>query len=373
MKIVFIGGRDVQKLGGIENYMYNLASHLVKYGHEPIVFCESDHNGEEMINGFRVIHMTGPKSYLLCKPWVGLKATLHTIRHIKDVDFIHYNAWPPSLSSPLARLFGIRRLMMGHGHEWQRSKYSRRQKPILKFMERVTAYLNRNLIMCSENQTRYFAKNYHREATTIPTAINLPDTNDQDTDVLQRFGIKPGKYLFFLARLVQDKNPNHLIEAFNKAKTSGLQLVIAGNNPANPEYVEHLHSLAKGNSNIIFTGAVYGNDKTTLLRHAYGFCLPSTIEGLSISLLEAMSYRLPIIASDIPANREVLGDDDALWHAPDDTAGLAQCITEAAQCSEKFHRPVERNFIRITEQYTWNKVTHKYIQYLEHTEQRMGK
>lgn len=373
MKIVFIGGRDVQKLGGIENYMYNLASHLVKYGHEPIVFCESDHNGEEIINGFRVIHMTGPKSYLLCKPWVGLKATWHTIRNSRNVDFIHYNAWPPSLSSPLARLFGIKSLMMGHGHEWQRSKYSRRQQIILRFMERVTAHLNRNLIMCSENQTQYFAKTYHREATTIPTAITLPNEEAEDTDLLQRFGIKSGKYFLFLARLVQDKNPNNLIEAFDKAQTAGLQLVIAGNNPANPEYVEHLHALAKGNPDIIFTGAVYGNDKTTLLRNAYGFCLPSTIEGLSISLLEAMSYRLPIIASDIPANREVLGNDDALWHTPEDTVGLATCITTAAMDSKAFHLPVEGNYRRIAEHYTWDKVTLKYIEYLDRTKQHMDK
>ena len=33
MKIAFIGGRDIHKLGGIENYMYNLATELVKLGH----------------------------------------------------------------------------------------------------------------------------------------------------------------------------------------------------------------------------------------------------------------------------------------------------------------------------------------------------
>ena len=234
MKIVFIGGRDVKKIGGIESYMYNLASHLVKYGHEPIVFCESDHNGEDIVNGFRVIHMTGPKSYLIRKPFVGLKATLYTIRNIKDADFIHYNAWPPSLSSPLAACFGIKSLMQGHGLEWQRSKYSPLQQKILKFMERVTAYLNKNLIMCSEDQTRYFKKKYNREATTIPTAINLPNPHEEETDVLQKFGIIPGKYFLFLGRLVQDKNPNYLIEAFKKAKMSGFQLVIAGNNPESP-------------------------------------------------------------------------------------------------------------------------------------------
>lgn len=365
MKIAFIGGRDIHKLGGIENYMLNLASKLVQFGHEPIVFCESDHDGEEIVNGFKVIHMTGPKSNLLCKPWIGLKATLYTVRHIKNVDFIHYNAWPPSLSSPLASLFGIKSLMQGHGLEWQRSKYTSRQQKIMRFMERITAHLNKNLIMCSDDQTRYFMKKYCRQATTIPTAINLPDQMAKDSDVLQRFGILPKKYFLFLARLVQDKNPNYLIEAFKKANVSDFQLVIAGNNPADPEYVDMLHSLAKGHKNIILTGAVYGDDKNTLLRNAYGFCIPSTIEGLSISLLEAMSYKLPIIASDIPANREVLGDLDAFWHTPENIDELAESISIAIKDKDRFYNPVTKNYNLVTEYYTWNKVTTKYLKYLE--------
>lgn len=365
MKIVFIGGRDIHKLGGIENYMLNLASQLVKFGHEPIVFCESDHDGEEIVNGFRVIHMIGPKSNLLCKPWIGFKATLYTIKHIKNVDFIHYNAWPPSLSSPLARCFGIKSLMQGHGLEWQRSKYSALQQKIMRMMECITAHINRNLIMCSDDQTRYFNEMYGRKATTIPTAINLPDLSVADTDILERFGISPKKYFLFLARLVQDKNPNYLIEAFKQVDVSGFQLVIAGNNPADPEYEEFLHSLAKGRENIIFTGAIYGNDKNTLLRNAYGFCIPSTIEGLSISLLEAMSYHLPIIASNIPANREVLGDEDALWHTPENIEELISSISFAVKEKHRFFSSVEKNYSIVKENYTWEKVTKKYLKYLE--------
>ena len=365
MKIVFIGGKDIHKLGGIENYMYNLATQLVKFGHEPIVFCESDHNGEEIVNGFRVIHMTGSKSNLICKPWVGLKATLYTIVKIKNVDFIHYNAWPPSLSSPLARCFKIKTLMQGHGLEWQRSKYSSRQQRIMRIMECVTAYINRNLIMCSDDQTRYFKEKYNRIATTIPTAVNIPDNPSKETDLFRRMGIKPKKYLLFLARLVQDKNPNYLIEAFKKVNALNYQLVIAGDNPGDPEYVKSLHRLAEGHNNIIFTGAIYGEDKNSILKYAYGYCLPSTIEGLSISLLEAMAYKLPIIASDIPANREILRENDAIWHAPENLDELTIAISKAIENKERFFSSIERNYNRVVEKYTWDKVTIKYLNYLE--------
>lgn len=128
MKIAFIGGRDIRKLGGIESYMYNMATELVKKGHEPIVYCESDHCSVEWINGFKVIYQKGPKSMFLCKPLLGLKSTINAVFKEKHIDVIHYNAWPPALSSPLACLFGIKSVMQGHGHEWKNTKYSMKQK-----------------------------------------------------------------------------------------------------------------------------------------------------------------------------------------------------------------------------------------------------
>lgn len=366
MKIAFVGGRDVKDIGGIENYMYNLATQLVMKGHEPIVFCESDHNGEEWLNGFRVIYMKGPKSNLICKPWVGLKATLYIIRNIKNVDFIHYNAWPPSLSSPLAGIFGINSLMQGHGFGWQRTKYSPRQQKIMKFMEKTAARINRHLIMCSEDQTRYFKEHYHRNAVTIPTAINLPDETKVFTDnVLKKFGIVPKRYFLYMARLINDKNPDYLINAFKQANLEGYQLVIAGNNTSAPKYVEFLHSLAKDNRNIVFTDAVFGEDKEVLYRNAFAYCIPSTIEGLSISLLEAMSYRLPVIASSIPANREVLPDDQALWTTPENVDELADAIKDSVRKKDWFLKTTIPNYELVRDNYTWGKVSDMYISYLE--------
>ena len=366
MKIAFIGGRDIHTLGGIENYMYNLATELVKMGHEPIVFCESDHNSEEIVNGFRVIYHKGFKSNLLCKPWCGLKATLRTIFKIKGVDVIHYNAWPASLWSPLARIAGIKSLMQGHGLEWQRSKYSPVQQKVMKFMEWLTAHINQHLIMCSEDQTRYFKEHYGKDAVTIPTAINLPNTTENNpSEILSAFKIERGKYFLFLARLINDKNPDYLIKAFNNASTQGYQLVIAGNNPSAPEYVKGLHEWAENNPDIIFTDAVYGQDKEQLLRNAFAFCIPSTIEGLSISLLEAMSYKLPIIASDIAANKEVLDDDKALWCKPEDVVSLKNAIETAINNPQKFYATVDTNFAKVRDNYTWQKVAEKYIDYLK--------
>ena len=163
MKLIFIGGRGIHLLGGIENYMLNLTRELSKSGHECIVWCESDHHEEEILDGVRIIYHPGPKNNLLCKPWCGLKATIRSILKEKDISVMHYNAWPPSLWCWIPRMFGIPSLMEGHGLEWQRTKYSPTAQKIMKFMEMVTAKINQHLIMCSNEQVKYFREKYKVE------------------------------------------------------------------------------------------------------------------------------------------------------------------------------------------------------------------
>lgn len=366
MKIVFIGGRDIHQIGGIENYMYNLATQLVRKGHEPIVFCESDHEGEETVNGFKVIHHKSPKSVFVCKIWLGLKSTLHTLLHFKDVDMIHYNAWPPAIPAIyLARLCGKRALIMGHGHDWQRTKYGPLQQKLMRIMELLGVRSARYRLMCSDAQKKYFMDRYGLESTTMPTAINLPDDgNVIKSDILSRFNLSSGKYFLYLARLVQDKNPDYLIKAFNCWRPEGYKLVIAGNNPAAPGYVKELHDAAAGNEDIVFTDAIFGDDKVEILRNAYAFCIPSTIEGLSISLLEAMSYGLPIIASDIPANREALEDDMAIWVRPENVEDIVNAYRKSIQDKDWFLQTAIYNRDKIVTYYNWESISERYINVL---------
>ena len=365
MKIVFIGGRDIHMLGGIENYMLNLTRELNKLGHDCVVWCESDHREIKFLGGVKVIYHPGPKNNLLCKPWCSLKATIRTIIGEGGVSVIHYNAWPPSLWCWIPRICGIPSLMEGHGLEWQRSKYSPKAQKIMRFMEKVTAKMNHHLIMCSEGQVKYFKEEYGRDSVCIPGAVDLPDLNaPNDSDIMERFGLEPKKFFLFMGRLVQDKNPDYLIKAFRKAKVEGYKLVIAGNNDAMPEYVAKLHSLGEGCEDVVFTGAVYGDDKAKLLQNAYCFCLPSTIEGLSIVMMEAASYKLPTIASDIDANREFLGDD-AVYVRPENEEDLVYALEFAAGNPDRMQEFVSVNYQKILDKYTWDKVALKYIDYLK--------
>lgn len=364
MKIVFIGGRDIHALGGIESYMYNLSRKLVERGHNPVVYCESDHDETVYENGVKVVYVKGPRSNILCKPWVGLKATLMTIVREKDADVIHYNAWPPSMWSFIARIFGFKTVLQEHGFEWRHSKYTILQKWILKFMELLTAYTNTNVIAVGKEQVRYFEKHYRRATTHIPTAVNMPAEQDADrSDVQKRFGLLQRRYFLFLGRLSQEKNIDCLIKAFKDSGIGGFCMVIAGSNAANPKYVKRLEDLASGNENIKFVGNVYGEEKETLLRYAYAFCLPFATEGLSIALLEAMSYGLPVIATDIEANKAVL-QANAVYVRPGNVGDLSEAFRYCVDDQAALSLMAEKNVEEVKRNYTWDIVTEQYLRYI---------
>ena len=363
MKIAFIGGRDIKTLGGIENYVYNLATHLAKLGHEPIVYCESNRNAIEEVNGFKVIYHKSFGGRFLCKILLSLKSTIDALTKEENVELFHYNAWPPSLWSWIPRMVGRKALLEGHGFEWKRTKYSPFQQKIMHLMEWLTAKMHKNILVVSDEQRDYFASHYSRSCVTIPTAVNMPDSNDIDSDILSRYKVEQGRYFLYLGRLVQDKNPDYLIKAFQKANTTDYKLVIAGSNDQQPEYVEYLHKLAQSDSNIIFTGAVYGADKNTLLRHSAAFCIPSTIEGLAITLLEAMSYGLVCIASDIPSNREGLSNN-GIWVKAEDVDSLAEKIEYVINNRDALSHIKELNRRRVEQNFTWDIIAKRYVEYI---------
>jgi len=363
MKIAFIGGRNIHKLGGIETYMYNLCTKLKELGHEPIVYCESDRNYEEIVNGFKVIHWKSPKSVYICKVFLGLKSTLNALTKQKGVKVFHYNAWPPSLCSWIPRLFGKKAILMGHGLEWKRTKYSPCKQKIMRFMEYITAKMNNHLIMVSDEQTRWFEVKYKKKCVTIPTAVNLP-TQFGDTNILDKYRLDKNRYYLYLGRLVQDKNPDYLIKAFLKSNITESKLVIAGANDSDPEYVNRLHNLADGDSRVVFTGAVYGLDKETLLKNCKVFCIPSTIEGLAITLLEAMSYAKPVIASDIEANKEGLGNN-GIWVKAESEDDLCNAILYCESNINSLEDEAQSNYTRIKEYFTWDHVSTLYNNFIE--------
>lgn len=363
MKIIFIGGRDIHQLGGIENYMYNLATCLKNRGHEPVVFCESNKNDIELVNGYKVVHNKSIGGRYLCKILLSYKSTIFALCKECDAEIYHYNAWPPALAAWLAAAFGKKTIYQGHGLEWKRTKYSPRQQKIMKFMEKLTVKIMNNLTAVSKEQTDFFLAAYGSKGVTIPTAVNLPSEN-YESNILKKFCLEEEGYYLYLGRLVQDKNPDYLIKAFNKSGIKSKKLVIAGSNDADLKYLKYLHQLGAENPNVIFTGAVYGNDKEVLLSNCFAFCLPSTLEGLPITLLEAMSHKRICLASDIPANKEALGDS-GVWVKHEDVDDLCEKLKYILKNHKDLEIQKESNYQRVVKNFTWDRVSDLYINYIK--------
>ncbi|MFT6126724.1 MAG: glycosyltransferase involved in cell wall biosynthesis [Flavobacteriaceae bacterium] len=214
--------------------------------------------------------------------------------------------------------------------------------------------------MVSDEQTEFVNANFNKKALTITSAINIPNPNSYTSNVLSRFGLIQNKYILFLGRLVQEKNPDLLIKAFKRSNLQDLKLVIAGYDDRAKKYIDSLVQMGLNNKNVIFTGAVYGDDKEVLLRDCHSFCIPSSLEGLPITLLEAMSYSKLCIASNIPACKEAMGST-GLYFKDKDIENLISVLNSLEQSDII----LERNdaFVRVKSKFTWDIVSKQYEQF----------
>ena len=208
---------------------------------------------------------------------------------------------------------------------------------------------NRTIVV-SKTLRRYFEEKYLIRPDYIPNGVNDPIR--EPVEGLQKWQLNPGEYFLFLGRLTPEKGAHLLVDAFARMETSR-KLVVAGGSAFTDEYVEDLQQRA--DSKTIFTGYVHGSDLSTLLTHAYAVVLPSTMEGLSIALLEALSYSRCVLISDIPENLEVV-DDAAPTFRSKDTDDLQRALQELDQDPGKVKHYEELVGDRLARRFTWDVV-----------------
>jgi glycosyltransferase involved in cell wall biosynthesis len=237
---------------------------------------------------------------------------------LRGYDIIHVNATGPALLSFIPRLFGRKVIVTVHGLDWKREKWGVLARWALKLGAWASVAFPQRTVVVSRTLRHHYATEYGRETVYIPNGVNLPPV---DTDwSVDSLGLIPGEYILFLSRLVPEKGCHTLIEAFRSLDTRK-KLVIVGPPSHSQEYADSLHALAAGDDRIVFTGPLFGADKDAVYRGAYCFVLPSTIEGMAIVLLEAMSYGKCCLCSDIDENLEVIAP--SATDGPAATAGMA--------------------------------------------------
>ncbi len=355
MKIVFIGSRSLNSIGGIETYMKNLCPLLVKKEYEVILYSEDKNWSSYDYKGVKVITIPSIKSKFLNKIIASFLATIHSLVFNRNVDIYHYNAVGAGFFSFIPKIFAQTVVFQGHGFEWQRAKWSGKIKKIIKAVDLFTIRINNHITMVSEEQSRYI-RSLDKESVTITPGVDIVD-DTIESDIFNKFNIKRNSYVLYLGRLVQEKKADLLIESFNSADLKDLQLIIAGDDPSEKQFIKSLHQKGSKNNNIIFLGAVFGDDKEALLQNCSAFCIPSELEGLPITLLEAMSYGKICIASDIPAHIEAL-DDTGLFFSLNDSEDLKNKLIALENGSIEQKGYLAKR--RIKEKFTWNRIANKF-------------
>ena len=347
MKIDFLVVKDLTKGGGIETYTRAVGRRLVERGHDVTVYSTGGASDKpSVLDGMKIVWIPAVKPGWAEKPAGALMAAWLQAWSRRP-DLIHLHSVAAGATASVLRLRNTPCVIQMHGIEWMRSRWSKTASNVLKTMEEMSVRFGDALTAVSKTQCDYFARTYGAWCDYIPTAVESKQRVPADT-ILQ-LGLAPQQYVLFAARLVPEKGAHYLIPAFRRLQTP-FKLVIAGDGSSSPGYLRTLKDLASGDSRIMFLGDVRGRQLEELFSHARVFAQPSELEGLSIGLLEAMSYGLPCVASDIPANKEVVGDAGLLFRSQDIddlTANLAAVLRDrniAPLLGEAARRRVETLF-----------------------------
>lgn len=308
MKIAMIGQKGIpSRSGGIEIHVDEISKRLVCLECQVEVYCRKDYCDQEFeagnYEGVKLKYTPFLKSKHLDAITHTLTSTISAL--LSSCEIFHYHALGPSTLAFIPRLFGKKVVCTVHGLDWQRGKWGKFAAAFLKFGEYATAKFAHKTISVSRNLIGYYKEKYGMEPTYIPNGVERPDLLKARV-IKEKYNLDSDEYILFLARLVPEKGVHYLINAFNNIKTEK-KLVIAGGSSHSSDYELEIRKQAAGNKNIIFTGFVRDQELAELYSNAYFYVLPSDIEGLPISLLEAMSYGNCCLVSDIPENTNVIG------------------------------------------------------------------
>ena len=270
-------------------------------------------------------------------------------------DVVHIHAEGPAFFSWLPKMFGKRVVVTIHGVDWQREKWQSGfgSKFIRQGEKNAVKYAD-EIIVLSKGVQDYFKETYGRETHFIPNGVNRPQIRKANL-ITEKFGLKKDSYILFLGRLVPEKGIRYLVGAFKNVKTDK-KLVIAGGSSDTDSFMEELKGLAKDDERILFTGFVQGAMLDELYSNAYIYTLPSDLEGMPLSLLEAMSYGNCCLVSDIPECAEVV-EDKALIFKKADVQDLQEKLQDACDHPEKVDTHKEQAADFICKKYNWDEIT----------------
>ncbi len=362
MKVAMVGHKVIpSRRGGIENVLTALCPLLAESGIDVICYNRSSDKVENEYVG--TVKDNKYRNVTLKNAWTikgrGLSAmvasfTAAICASFGKYDIVHFHAEGPCAAMWIPKMFGKHCVATVHGLDWQREKWGKGfASKYIKFGERVMVKCADEIIVLSESAGEYFKETYNRETVLIHNGIDKPAKKEAD-EITRLYGLSKDDYICIVSRLTAEKGVHYLIDAYNSVKTDK-KLVIAGDTSDTDEYVEMLKQKASGNPKIIFTGFISGDVLKEIYSNAYLVTLPSDIEGMSLSLLEALAYENAVLCSDIPENTLVT-EDKAMHFRKSDIKDLADKLQKMCDNEELVGKLKSGTDEFILKKYNWNDV-----------------
>ena len=362
LRIAVFGQKRLSREGGVEIVVKELCTRMAQQGCQVTCYNRSGHHvsGAEYddidktnYEGIRQKYVPTIEKKGLAAVSASAFAALYSA--FGKYDVVHIHAEGPAFFSWLPKMFGKRVVVTIHGVDWQREKWQSGfgSKFIRQGEKNAVKYAD-EIIVLSKGVQDYFKESYGRKTHFIPNGVNRPQIREANL-ITEKFGLKKDSYILFLGRLVPEKGIRYLVEAFKNVKTDK-KLVIAGGSSDTDYFMAELKELANGDDRILFTGFVQGAMLDELYSNAYIYTLPSDLEGMPLSLLEAMSYGNCCLVSDIPECAEVV-EDKALIFKKSDVKDLQEKLQDACDHPEKVEAHKKQAADFICKKYNWDEVT----------------
>lgn len=367
MKIAVIGAKGLPpKQGGIEHYCAEVYPRIVAQGHTVDLFARSSYTegswfGSSDYQGVQVISLPSfPKKGVDAFISSALGAVAASG---KKYDIVHFHALGPALFSTVTSIFRSSKIVVTcQGLDWQRAKWGNFSSKVILAGEKAAVKNADEIIVVSQALQSYFSETYKRDTVYIPNAPAGYPESDSSFAYGKALGLTQGRYLLFLGRLVPEKCPDLLIEAFLRLKANGWKLVLAGGVSDTETYTAQMLQKVAGSKQVVFAGELRGKRLAEIVRGAGLFVLPSNLEGLPLAMLEAMREGIPVLASDILPHQQLLEQERGVLFPTGDVDGCVNALkwalnhpNELANMAANAQRHVQRH-------YTWEKITAQNIE-----------
>ena len=368
MKIAMLGHKRIPgRSGGVEVVVEELSARMADKGHE--VTAYNRYCGEEKPKTYRGVKVLEVPTFRHSALNAMVYSFFATVRcAFKKYDVVHYHAEGPCAMIPLAKLCGKKVVATIHGLDWQRGKWGGFASKYIMFGEKQAAKHADAVIVLSQNVKNYFKETYECEAHFVPNGINPVQVESADI-IREQCGLEQNGYILFLARITTEKGLDYLIDAYQELHTDK-KLVIAGSIEPQTEYIRSVLEKANGCENILFTDFVSGKTLASLFSNCFVYVLPSDIEGMPMSLLEAVGYDARVIISDIPENIDCMegyGNSFAHGDSASLKAVLEHCLAhESLQAcdfkEEKTAEQIQQQRAALMAKYDWDTITDRTLE-----------